>query len=63
MVWTCQRLDDVGGDTSRPPVREGNLIAQAATFLFCSATLLEVEAVLEKPSGSMMFRSLASGQL
>jgi len=57
-VWSCRTAQNVLGDTSRPFVREGNLMANAAMFLFCLAVLRGAEAVLENPVSSMIFRFL-----
>jgi len=57
-VWSCRNAQNVIGDTSRPFVREGNLMANAAMFLFCLAVLRGAEAVLENPVSSMIFRFL-----
>ena len=54
-VWSCRTARNVEGDTSRSFVREGNLMARAAMFLFCLAVLRGAEAVMENPVGSMMF--------
>lgn len=56
-VWSCRTAANVEGDTSRSFVREGNLMARAAMFLFCVAVLRGVEAVMENPTGSMLFTS------
>ena len=57
-VWSCRSMNNVLGDTSRTFVREGNLMANAAMFLFCLALLRGAEAVLENPVSSMIFRFL-----
>ena len=57
-VWSCRNAQNVAGDTTRPFVREGNLMANAAMFLFCLALLRGAEAVLENPVSSMIFRFL-----
>lgn len=54
--WTCRNAQNVQGDTSRPVVRAGNLMARIAMFIYCVALLRGVEAVLENPAGSMIFR-------
>ena len=55
--WTCRSAANVVGDTSRPMVRDGNLMANIAMFIYSLAILRGAEALLENPSGSMIFRS------
>ena len=43
------------GNTKYVPVRDGNLMAQIAAFLFLVAVSRGVHAVIENPAGSMMF--------
>ena len=59
-VWSGRTANNVRGDTSRKFVKDGNLMACAAMFLYCLAILRGVEAVLENPAGSQLFRFLRS---
>ena len=43
------------GNVAYLPVREGNLMAEMAAFLFAVAVLRGAQAVIENPSSSMMF--------
>lgn len=55
-----RRANRVQGDTSRPFVREGNLMARMAMFLYCLAVLRGAEAIMENPVGSMLFSFLGA---
>ena len=55
-----QRLEENGwaGDPDYPPTHTGNLEAQIAWFFLCLATCRSVEACLENPTGSCIFKYL-----
>ena len=57
-----QRLEENGwaGDPGYPPTHTGNLEAEIAWFFLCLAVCRSVEAFIENPFGSSMFKYLRS---
>jgi hypothetical protein len=59
MQWTQRNRNNFSGDTTYPPVADGNSIARFAIFFYSLAALRDAEAAFENPSGSMIFSFLA----
>jgi hypothetical protein len=58
MSNTKRKRDQLEGDVSYPPVRDGNTMALMAAFLFQAAMSRDVRTSIENPAGSMMFSFL-----